>query len=196
MSENNGEYVPEGLNVVDNAKYTFSYAGGIWKQDGRVSKFYCFALIPKDETKQYEELIFFEAIKKGFMSRILGGDTEAQDAEYSSVYPIFKIFTLTEGFGYQKQFYSFYFKLDARGLITTIRPLPLKEGDESEARKFIGRGIFLTQEELKKILGEETPSYRFFSKQAPLSKSLYHQIISVDMETMVPTSKVVRKIRI
>ena len=94
---------------------------------------------------------------------------------YTTDYPDFKVFTLVEGFGIQRQFYSFYLTLDIHASLTTILPLCKEQQDHL----FVGRFRFTAIDRVKELLGGDSVSYLFYKKQLPLAKSILNRIVIV-----------------
>lgn len=155
-----------------NGRYSFTYKGGVHKAEGVSSKFLLFHLLP-DETGKCTEQILFQSQKKGAVTR------RENEHRYDTDYPLFKLFTLVEGFGIQRFFYSFYVKIDAYGKSITILPLD-KNARLHSCFSFYGR--FLKREEVADLIGRDSVSYRFYSSQSPLPVSMMKDIVSVSAE--------------
>lgn len=180
-------------------KYGFNFKGGIVKYSTEriTSKFLLFHLILNPD-KTIQEKIFFTSLRDGHIvdSSRYNNPTQLQDSEHLFQYetndPMFKIFTLMEGFGVQKQFYSMFFSLDIHGRETTILPL----FDKGNGLSFTGKGRFLNTEEVKILLGEDSISYNFYRKQAPLPKSTLKRLVNFKKREMLDvSSSKVRRIR-
>lgn len=175
-------------------RYNFNFIGGVTKYPEKrlVSKFLLFHLIPNEEyPDQIDEKIFFQSLREGYS---ILPNSDIFTVEHATNYPHFKIFTLTEGFGMQKQFFSFYFKLDIHERETKI--LPICEADTKTY--FSGKGRFMGSKEVKELLGKESMSYRFYKQQMPLSKSLLRRMVIREKEvsSISPSTSQIRRIRL
>lgn len=177
-------------------RYSFNFIGGVTKYPEKrlASKFLLFHLIPNEEfPDQIDEKIFFQSLRGGYS---IFSKSDIHAPEHGTNYPHFKIFTLTEGFGVQKQFFSFYFKLDIHERETKI--LPICEADTRTY--FSGKGRFMVDREIKDLLGKESVSYKFYKQQMPLSKSLLRRMVirKVDKEipSINPSTSQIRRIRL
>jgi len=172
-------------------RYSFNFIGGVTKYPEKrsVSKFLLFHLLPSFTTVGMEEKIFFQSLREGHAIVKKNEFFEAYD-------PYFKIFTLTEGFGIQKQFFSFYFKLDIHERETKI--LPICEADTKTY--FSGKGRFMGDREIKELLGKESASYGFYKQQMPLSKSLLRRMVIRESDKGIPiispATSQIRRIRL
>lgn len=189
------------------ARYNFSFTGGNKKSGGVVSKFYLFCLIPSSEVEKgnVDEIIFFEARKKGIIAenallQMAGAGSEGEsDFDYSISTPNIKIFTLVEGFGLSGvHYFSFFFKLNHEGRIVTIKPLAAHVSDRQENMIFKGQGHFLSPEEIKALLGAQSVSYSFYKKQHPLPRAILNEIVSTELSTgrLSPGTQEIRKVRL
>lgn len=177
-------------------RYKFGFMGGVVKHpiERVVSKFLLFHLLPSLKTGRAEEQIFFSSLKKGFIVDSLekpGGGR----MQYTTENPNFKVFSLVDGFGLQKQFCSFYLTLDILESMTTILPLCSVQQDHY----FIARFRFMRPEEIKDALGEDSVSYMFHKKQLPLARNLMSRIIvkgeGVEVGVNPASTHSIRKIR-
>lgn len=165
------------------AMYKFGFAGGVKKhpQERVISKFLLFHLLPSRKIGKMEERIFFQSLRSGFVtecSPVIAPKNavpspEIGEMNYRTEYPNFKLFTLVEGFGVQKQFYSFYLALDIHESMMSILPLCSIQQNQF----FIGRFRFMSIKEVKEALGEDSVSFNFYKKQLPLAKSLMSRIV-------------------
>lgn len=182
-------------------EYKFDYKGGIIKdpRQQKSSKFLLFHLIPT-ESEFYKEQIFYQSVNGGHIvdnSKFAAADSETDrpKAQYETAYPYFKLFTLAEGFGVRRIFTSFYFKLDVYGRTCTVRPI----SDLTTGHYFTGKLNFLSNEDVAKLIGIETLSYKYFSNQSPIPKRILDRIVvyGVDegkVDDLSPFTKGVRKI--
>ena len=185
-------------------KFSFGFAGGILKypEDRSTSKFLLFHLIPNDiipigGTKTEEKLLF-QSLREGhivdttkYTAKKAVSDRDA--TKYSTDIPYLKIFSLVEAFGRAKSFYSFFFLLDAFEQMTVISPLH----ERDDKNFFAARGRLMTTIETRDLLGEESVSFSFFKRQAPLPVSILRRVISIggENETIHPASSKIRCIR-
>lgn len=185
--------------------YSFDFKGGLRKAGGVTSKFYLFVVAPLEGA---EEVIFFEAKKKGLITdnallQVIAGDKENAAFDYSISTPHLKIFTLLEGFGLTgtHHYFSFYFRLSHEGRIVTIKPLAsasVSSFSKENSMLFKGRGQFLSQEEVKSLLGEKSVSYGFYRRQCPLPKTVLNALVSTELDknSLPPGTKEIRRVRL
>lgn len=161
-----------------NIQNRFNFSGGVQKYPDtrQTSKFLLFNVLPNTSNKT-EEKILFQSLKEGWVvdtGRFSDKPiTESSMDRYQTKYPFLKIFSLVEKFGSQKSFYSFYFLLDQHEELLAILPLC----DQSQDWSFMARGRLMRREEVKNLLQEDSVSYQFFQKQAPLPRSVLNRII-------------------
>jgi len=185
--------------------YNFGFAGGILKypEDRSTSKFLLFHLIsnlpsiPIGEPKTEEKLLF-QSLREGHIVDTTKFTTKKtvstrDAAKYSTEIPYLKIFSLAESFGRQKNFYSFFFLLDSFEQMIVISPLH----ERDDKNFFAARGRLMTNSEVSSLLGEESVSFSFFKKQAPLPVSILRRVISIggENETIHPASSKIRMIK-
>lgn len=173
--------------MAQQGRYSFKFKGGVDKSEGTSSKFLLFHLLP-DDTGKCIERILFQSFKEGL---IIKTAEDANIDEYSTEYPLFKLFTLVEGFGIQRFFYSFYVKLDGYGKNITIWPLN-KNKRGPQFFQFTGR--ILRQAEVKELIGEDSISWKFYNRQIPLPIQLLKDIVSISSEGL-PLAAVVSDVR-
>ena len=159
--------------MLNKGRYSFNYIGGVSKGKGTSSKFLLFHLLP-DEENICTERILFQSLKEGLVVR--HADTVM---DYSTEYPLFKLFTLIEGFGIQRFFYSFYVCLDGYGKRITIWPL---DKDNRGAQLFSFTGRILQSAEIKELIGEESVSWKFYERQVPLPIPLLKEIVTISSD--------------
>lgn len=175
-------------------RHRFSFSGGVNKypEYRKASKFLLFHLLPDLKTDGVTEKIVFQSLAEGYVIY------SAREGVYSTNDPYFKLFTLTEGFGIRKQFFSFYFKLDIHERETKI--LPLCEIDTK--CYFSGKGRFMRCREVEELLGYDPDplSYRLYKQQMPLSKSLLQRMVVRESDKEIPiispSTSQIRRIRI
>lgn len=171
--------------MANKGRYSFKYTGGVSKAEGTSSKFLLFHLLPGEDGKCTERILY-QSFKEGL---IIKAD-EAGD-QYYTEYPLFKLFTLVEGFGIQRFFYSFYVKLDGYGKNIVIRPL-----DKSKrlSQLFLFTGRILQAAEVKELIGEDSISWKFYERQVPLPVPLLKDIVSISSEGL-PLAAVASDVR-
>lgn len=150
--------------------YRLEFKGGSIK--GQFTfKFHLFVL-----TSDKEELISYQAQKKGYLSR------SNRVNGFSCAFPNVKVITTQEGFGLQKSYYNVFFRLDAEAeKIYTVRPLGLdKYPDFKKDFIFKARGRFLTHEEILETYGKDSQTVRFYVNQTYLSKGVLGQMVRYD----------------
>lgn len=172
--------------MTNKGRFSFYFSGGTGKANGTSSKFLLFHLLP-NEMGVCTERILYQSIKEGM---VIKGDEpasepghEAADIFYTE-HPLFKLFTLVEGFGVQRFFYSFYIKLDSYGKRITLWPL-YKENRGPQF--FFFTGHILQADTVKGLIGEESVSWQFYQKQIPLPVSLLKEIVSITTEGCSPS---------
>lgn len=168
-------------------KYSFRFKGGMGKSNGISSKFLLFHLLPDSEMR-YTERIMYQSFKEGL---IIKTEEDANIDTYATEFPLFKLFTLKEGFGIQRFFYSFYIKLDGYGKNITIWPL---DENTRGAYFFSFTGRILQAAEIKELIGEESISWKFYKRQVPLPVPLLKDIVSISSEGL-PLAAVASDIR-
>ena len=156
---------------------TFKFRGGISNgTSGGTDKFFGFLKSPALS----EEVPIFQAVKANYVGKVTDPvviDEELFDGKlYWSRIQNIKIFVShndRSGFSF---FYSFFFKLDEMERTTMlIKPSPdLDYG-------FMGRGRFLTPDEIRDLYGEESQTYKYFKRQY-LSKEQFRSMVSVVRE--------------
>ena len=167
----------------NKGRYSFNYKGGVSKGKGISSKFLLFHLLPDEENKCTERILF-QSLKEGLVVR-------SADMAYSTEYPLFKLFTMTEGFGVQRFFCSFYVRLDGYGKRITIWPLDKYQRD---AQLFSFTGRILQSAEIKELIGEESVSWKFYERQVPLPIPLLKEIVTIS-SIGVPLATVAADVR-
>lgn len=164
--------------------FPFEFRGRTLKRDNKIIKFHAFI-----RTTDGEEDILFSAVGKGFVDHDKGTDT------YFSAFPLIKIFSSTSGFGIRKAYQSYFFKLDSTSnREVLIKPLGY-EHLGSEELFFRGLGYFLTPQEIKETVGEDTQTYKFYLRQTVLSKRELQELIEVNYITASGKAAKVRHIR-
>lgn len=151
-------------------RHKFNFIGGVTKYPEKrlASKFLLFHLLPSFTTVGMTEMIFFQSLRNGY-SIASKNDIHKHETNH----PYFKIFTLMGGFGVQKQFFSFYFKLDIHE--TEIKILPLY--DEDSVHSFSGKCRFLNDAEIVELLGEDSVSYNCYKQQISLPGMILKRMI-------------------
>lgn len=183
---------------------TFDFSGGIQKYptERLISKFLLFHLIKDPVTGKVAEKLLFKSIRDGnavdnraFVSTPMKAYPKQDPERFQTSDPFLKVFTLISGFGVSKQFYSFFFLLDIHESLTTILPLCT----HSQDYYFLGRGRFMLKDEIKTLLGEESVSYAFYTKQAPLPIAVLRRIVLTGKGQeagLNPATSKVRRIRL
>lgn len=168
--------------MANKGRYSFKYTGGVSKAEGTSSKFLLFHLLPGEDGKCTERILY-QSFKEGLVTK--------EEDQYYTKYPVFKLFTLVEGFGIQRFFYSFYVRLGAYGKNIIIRPL-----DKSKrlSHCFVFTGRILQAAEIKELIGEESISWKFYQRQVPLPVPLLKDIVSISSEGL-PLAAVASDIR-
>lgn len=167
--------------MANKGRYSFKYTGGVGKAEGTSSKFLLFHLLPGEDGKCTERILF-QSFKEGLVVKTAEDDNVD---EYSTEYPLFKLFTLVEGFGIQRFFYSFYVRLDGYGKNITIWPL---DKNKRGPQFFHFTGRILQAAEIKELIGEESISWKFYQRQVPLPVSLLRDIVSISSEGLPLTA--------
>lgn len=172
--------------------FEFGFSGGASKypSDRVASKFLLFHLIPDINTGKIDEKIFFQALRDG--SILDCTDQKSKTKNYTTNFPLFKLFSLAEGFGVRKSYFSLYFSIDPNEKL--IRFTPICSLDKEHF--FLGRVKFLTSEEVTAISDITSISYSFYKKQQPLSRSVLNRIISIEDSKINPASSQIRCLRI
>ena len=177
--------------------YRFQWKGGAHKPTEHASyKFYLFAML--DDA----EVIYFEAKKRGIIYTASFADTDRESEgfpdtpgsgeDFMSQTKYLKIFMSQSGFGLRKSFYSFFFCLDRKiDKVISIRPFGMEHVDHY----FRGRGRFLTTDEVRQLVGEDSDTFRFYSRQTYLSRTELQKHVTLEtLSHRTPTR--VRNIRI
>lgn len=155
--------------MTNKGRYSFTFRGGVSKGNGTSSKFLLFHLLPDDKGKCTEKILY-QSLKEGAV------ESHKTEHIYYTEYPFFKLFTLVEGFGIQRFFYSFYASLDGYGRQITILPL-----DKEKRLTFLlsFKGHILRKEEVKELIDNDSPSWLFYRNQVPLPVALLKDIVSI-----------------
>lgn len=187
-------------------RYQFNFKGGVTKYPPErvTSKFLLFHFAPKEGgLKQIEEHILFKALQSGNVIHKTGipelinpsnslKEHMGQSQTYETNYPWLKVFTLVEGFGVQRQFFSFYFKLDIHE--AEVKILPVCGADNSGY--FSGRGKLMSGREVTELIGADSPAHTYYTQQMPLPESVLRRIIVKDAVIAAsPATSKIRKIR-
>lgn len=151
-------------------RYSFEFQGGVNKLEGTSSKFLLFHLLPDADNKHIERILY-QSFKEGLVIK--------EDNKYYTEYPLFKLFTLVEGFGIQRVFYSFYVRLNSYGKNIIIRPL---DTNKRPTQLFLFTGHILQPADVKELIGEESVSWKFYKKQVPLPVPLLKDIVNISSE--------------
>lgn len=185
--------------------YRFAFKGGIVKHDKATFKFLLYFKAPEDNSDPTEELLF-QAVRKGYVLKDRYQPEHIQYGvnyeNYVSYLPIVKIFTSTGGFGVPKEYFSYFFLITpSSSKRVTIRPLgydrtvDLQLAEKLKLMAFTATGRFLTREEIRSLYGDNSTTYRYYQRQAFLSKERLRTMVTVqdvDPEVCVPTVRVIR----
>lgn len=161
--------------------HLFNFHGGSFKPNEHATcKFFLFALLDD------EEAIFYDAVKRGiFVSKKLVDGSEVKPHSYQSLVRDIKIFTSSQGFGLDKSYFSFFFRMGGQ-LNKTITITPFSDRRDYFFR---AKGRFLSNEEIKKRF-EGTDTYKFYKRQKYLSKAELNDIIRVEEEGQISSTQV------
>jgi len=170
-------------------KYPFQFKGGSNKVDQKQYKFHLYVT-----DNEGNESHLYQAEKTGIVSR--------EDIyNYTSAYPVVKVFTSTKGFGVRSEYFSYFFLINPESKKqVTILPLGFTDaGISSKLLKFVGRGRFLTKKEIARLYGNYSNTFKYYERQSMISKSRLLQMVKVEdidgIGEVVQTPQV-RKLRV
>lgn len=158
--------------------YRFEFAGGNHKiypesPKQQTHKFFLFSILTQRENEA-QEVIFFEAIKRGIIIR---RPTPKSLNSYICYAPEVKLFLSSSGFGLRKMYYNLFFKFDS----ACQRKVTIKSFNYNESSYFFkAKGRFMLQEEIRDRYGENSPTYQYYLKQPYLSRSELKEIIQIE----------------
>jgi len=173
-------------------KYKFAYRGGGIRKDNMNFKFHCF-IADSDSLEHH----LFEAKKRGLVvneadelmsqpGRVARATMLAAPVSketYMSAMPIVKVFSSTSGFGIPKEYFSYFFLMDPNGSwVVGIKPLGFEQGCVDDWY-FKAAGRFLKKPEIKAYFGGDSDTWRFYNRQAFLSKRRINQLVTVSPNT-------------
>lgn len=174
-------------------RYDFQFIGGSKEVSGRdgTQAIIKFHLYVTDKTGA--ETHFYQAQKNGTVEK---SATTSADGSwvYRSIYPVVKIFTSTRGFGIPQEYFSYFFLLNPKAQkMVNVKPL----GYEKVGNwYFQAAGRFLTGDEIKRLYGRNSNTYKFYSRQTHLSKLRIQQHVTVsDRDISDPTAAVPVEVR-
>jgi len=172
-------------------KYKFAYNGGGTRRDNMNFKFHCF-IADGDAVEHH----LYEAKKRGLVvkeseekaERVAGrrpttttpvGILTGIDDTYLSAMPVIKVFSSTSGFGIPKEYFSYFFVLSPDAdFQVEIKPLGFDKGC-TDAWYFKAAGRFMKKTEIKGFFGGDSDTWRFYNRQAFLSKRRINQLVTV-----------------
>ncbi len=174
-------------------KYKFAYQGGGTRRDNMNFKFHCF-IADTDATEHH----LFEAKKRGLVvsegdedvsnpkrrtSKLAEGVISIKTDVYLSAMPIVKVFSSTSGFGIPKEYFSYFFLMNPNGdKVVRIKPLGFEQGC-IPSWYFQAAGRFMTKDEIRTFFGADSDTWKFYNRQAFLSKRRINQLVDVFLNT-------------
>jgi hypothetical protein len=169
--------------------YEVNFKGGSSKYNNGEYKFHLYVTDSKGE-----EFHLYEALRRGLAEKRRG----VLD-RYSLAYPVVKLFTSTSGFGIPKEYFS-YFVLVCPEVSSRldIKPLGFKKIPHLNF-SFSTTGRFLVEEEIKRLYGKHSNTYKFYSRQSFISRRRLLEMVTVTDRTKpeeVMCRPKVRKLRV
>lgn len=149
--------------------YTFNFKGGSYVRDNKQIKFHLYVTTAGGSEKH-----IFQAEKEGLVDRL-----GKRDNLYSCVFPVVKIFTSTKGFGIPSEYFSYFFNL-SNTLDKKITILPLGRKYLMDRWMFSARGRFLDADEIRRLYGKNSNTFKYFTRQSMISKRRLMEMISVE----------------
>jgi hypothetical protein len=144
--------------------FTFSFKGGVVKPTEHSNeKFLLFFLVGE------QEVPFYQMLREGIANR-----KEDGKEEFVTKHQICKLFTSRQGFGIQKQYNSFYIRLDPSQPMLKILPF----SGTATGFYFSGRASLMKRDEVLESLPEKSESRIFFTRQEVLP--LLNKMVMVD----------------
>lgn len=145
--------------------YSFKFKGGSTRIEKANFKFFVFVV-----DTQAKEHHLHGARRTGLVN-------PAGHGIYDSSVPVVKVFTSTSGFGIAKEYFSYFIMLSP-STSKTINILPLGFKTVTEW-SFSGQGRFMGKEEIKRFFGHDSDTYRFYCRQALLSKRRLMEMVTI-----------------
>lgn len=170
--------------------YEVKFKGGSSKYNNGDYKFHLYVTNDKGE-----EFHLYEALRRGLAEKARSGwDT------YKLAYPVVKLFTSTAGFGIPKEYFSYFILVCPEGSSKlSIKPLGFKKIPHlNYSFEVVGR--FLVAEEIQRLYGTNSNTFKFFKRQSFVSKRRILEMVKVrnlnDMNEEVICRPRVRKLRV
>jgi hypothetical protein len=149
--------------------YEFRFSGGAKKVEQANYKFHVFVA-----DSSANEHHMYGALKNGLLEQ-----RSPITHSYASATPILKVFTATAGFGVPKEFFSYFIMLSSTtDKIITIKPLGYKN-IASYDWFFMGRGKFMSKEEIRRFFGADSDTWKFYQRQSFLSRTRLNELVSI-----------------
>lgn len=175
-------------------KYNFNFKGGskelTYNEQQAIVKFHLYVCDPKGKEEH-----LFQSMKTGVVEQI-------EHEAYTSLHPIVKVFSSTRGFGVPQEYFSYFFLFSASGTkMVTIRPLSFERFPAVSNFRFQSIGRFLSADEIKKLYGSNSPTWKYYQRQSFLSAERLKKLVTIQDASEVqlgeiPTVSRVRMIRL
>lgn len=171
----------------------FQFKGGSVAVDQKQIKFHAYVTDEKGNEKH-----LYEAARMGLVDRELATHPPFHTPIYRSSLTVLKVFTSTKGFGIPSEYFSYFFFLSNTSTkVVTIKPLGAKYLDKDF--RFNARGRFLSSNEIGRIYGQKSPTYKYFLRQSMISKRRLLEMVTVeevDSSGEITQTPQVRKLRV
>ena len=150
-------------------EYQFIYKGGAKRIENANYKFLIFA-VDGDGAEHH----LYGATKNGLVEK-----RDPIKHLYYSATSVIKVFTATSGFGVPKEYFSYFILLSpAASKIIHIKPLGFKTLLDS-SWEFAGRGRFMKRNEIRRFFGEDSDTWKFYSRQSFLSRQRLSELVTI-----------------
>lgn len=182
--------------------YPFKFKGGSTLENQKQIKFHAYITDDKGNEKH-----LYEAERMGIVERrliysgehdIASNQISVSPSQYDSAHPVIKIFTSTKGFGIASEYFSYFF-LISRSSTKLVKVRPLGYKYLPNTYYFEAQGRFLTSEEIGRLYGTNSNTFKYFKRQAMISKRRLLDMVTIQTVDSLGESTqtpVVRKLRV
>lgn len=173
------------------SKCNFQFKGGskelVYNSQQAIVKFHLYVSDPKGKEEH-----LYQSMKTGVVEQ-----TDCNRDLYSCLYPIVKVFSSTRGFGVPQEYFSYFFLLSNGGTkIVTIRPLSFERFPEVRNFQFQAIGRFLGSEEIRKLYGTNSPTWKYYQRQSFLSAERLKKLVTINDVSEVQVGEVLTPARV
>lgn len=176
--------------------YPFKFKGGSTLENQKQIKFHAYITDDKGNEKH-----LYEAERMGIVERKIiysSENDEISPNQYDSAHSVIKIFTSTKGFGIASEYFSYFF-LISRSSTKLVKVRPLGYKYLPKTYYFEAQGRFLTTEEIGRLYGMKSNTFKYFKRQAMISKRRLLEMVTmqtVDSLGEFTQTPEVRKLRV